>query len=258
MGTRDSRHLVTIETRHAIEETFHDAKAAQRLSDFYLLNPLEIADAFSVAQLGNVTGKHLLEIGCGDGRLCLQFARAGARVTGIDISLEMVELTRNAATRADVSDRVEAVRMSGEDLSLPDESVDLIYGHSILHHLNLEIAGRHLSRVLRVGGVAVFLEPLDDNPILKAFRFWTPRRRTPTERPLKFRQLESIAMHFGAWEHTEFYLVSLCAFLWYYGYRSERSFKKAMTILQPLDRMCFRRIPFLRRYAWVSVIMFKK
>jgi len=253
-----SREPETRDTRHAIEEAFHDAKAAVALNDFYLFNPLEIADAFSEARLGKLEGKRLLEIGCGDGRLSVKFAQAGARVTGIDISGEMIERTKQAAGQAHAGDRIEAIRMSGEDLSFPAESFDLVYGHSILHHLILGSAASQLSRVLRPRGTAVFLEPLDRNPVLRAFRYYTPQRRTPTEEPLSIRKLESVAKQFTSWEHTEFYLMSLCAFLWYYGYRSETLFRKTMAILYPVDKVCFRRIPFLRRYAWVSVISFTK
>lgn len=252
----DGDDFDAIKARHSIEEAFHDAKAAKELSDFYVFNPLELADTVSVARLGDLNGKRLLEIGCGDGRLSVQFARAGARVTGIDISGEMIDLTTRAARRAGVGDRVAAIRMSGEELAFPDESFDLVYGHSILHHLNLELTTQHLRRVLRPRGAAVFVEPLDGNPMLRVFRYLTPHRRTPTETPLDFRMLESIANRFASWDHREFYLLSLCAFLWYYGYRSERWFRKTMTTLQPLDQACFRRLPFTRRYAWVSVITF--
>lgn len=244
--------------RHEVEEKFHDAKAIQGVDDFYKFGALEIPDAFAVSALGDVRGKLLLDIGCGDGENSVRFAKAGASVTGIDISGEMVELTRRTAALQGVGERIHAVQMSGEELAFPDDSFDLIYGHSILHHLNLDIAGQNLRRILRRDGEAVFVEPLDYNPILNLFRRLTPRRRTPTERPLTFDQLDKLAGMFSSWEHREFYLLSLAAFVWYYGLRSENLFRATLTIGSRFDSLLFKIIPLLRKYAWVSVIKFVK
>jgi len=244
--------------RHEIEERFHDEKALRGVRDFYSFGALDEADRFSREALGDLSGRSLLEIGCGDGEVTVLFAKAGARVTGIDISGEMVSLARGRAGEAGVADRVKALRMSGEDLDFPDSSFDVIYGHSILHHLNLEISARHLERLLRPGGVAVFLEPLDFNPILNLFRLLTPGRRTPTEQPLRFDQLEEIGRRFSGWEHREFYLCALVAFVWYYGIRNETMFRLTMNLFSPIDRIIFRLAPFLRRYAWVTVVKFRK
>ena len=46
-----------------------------------------------IANFQDWQGKEVLEIGCGLGTDLLQFARAGARVTGIDLTPRSVELT---------------------------------------------------------------------------------------------------------------------------------------------------------------------
>lgn len=254
----NNKRIGDITTRYTIEEKFHNEKAIKGVDDFYRFGALEIANDFSWSSLGHIQGKALLEIGCGDGTVSIRFAQAGAQVTAIDISGEMIERAKQNAKRTRVEDRIKLFHMSAEDLSFPDNSFDLIYGHSILHHLNLEIVTKHLVRLLRPNGIAVFLEPLDYNPILNLFRRLTPHRRTPTEKPLNFQQLEELGSHFTSWEHHEFYLVSLIAFIWYYGFRSESLFRKTLAVFQPLDRIFFALLPFLRQFAWVSVIKFNK
>lgn len=244
--------------RHAIEGAFHDYKAHETLRDFYVFNPLELADSYSVSLLGSLAERRLLEIGCGTGRLSVQFARSGAYVTAIDISPEMIKATREAARAANVDQRVTAVHMAAEALQFPDASFDLVYGHSILHHLELDDAARVLYRMLKPGGQAVFLEPLGHNPALKIFRWLTPNRRTPTEQPLTLPRLKAIARVFDACEHREFYLTALSAFVWYYAYKDSRRFRSAIARFQRIDDGLFSLLPYLRRFAWVSVIAFRK
>jgi len=157
-----------------------------------------------------------------------------------------------------VSDRVEALKMGGEDLDFGEGEFDLVYGHSILHHLNLDVAGPRIARVLKPGGHASFLEPLQYNPILNLFRRHTPHRRTPTEKPVSWEELNGVARSFSRWEHREFYLLSLASFIWYYGIRSRPLFRLSQNLLAPLDRVLFRFLPAARKYAWVTVVQFTK
>jgi SAM-dependent methyltransferase len=242
--------------RHKIEEAFHDAKAIQGVDDFYGFGALSLADGFLFRSLGDLRGKRLLEIGCGDGVATVRFAKAGARVTAIDISGEMVELTRRVARDHGVSEHVEATKMGGEDIDFPEGTFDLVFGHSILHHLNLDVAGPRMVHVLRPGGTAAFLEPLDYNPVLNVFRKLTPWRRTPTEQPLRWEQLESFARGFSSWHHEEFYLFSLAAFFWYYGIKNRRLFTATQGLLSRLDEKAFALLPPLRRFAWITVVRF--
>jgi SAM-dependent methyltransferase len=250
--------MENLEDRHKIEEEFHDSKAIHGVDDFYRYGALSLADETLFSSLGDLHGKHLLEIGCGDGTGTLRFARAGAFVTAIDISGEMVELTKQVVRAEGLGGRVQAFRMGGENIEFPEASFDIVYGHSILHHLNLDIAGPRIARVLKPGGVAAFLEPLEYNPVLNLFRRLTPQRRTPTEKPIRWEQFRALGSDFGDWRHEEFYLVSLLAFAWYYGIRSKSMFALTQELLCKCDRALFRLFPFLRRYAWVTVVHFVK
>src|SRR6516164_3050373 len=51
-------------------------------------------------------GKRVLEIGCGIGTDTINFARAGAQVTAVDLSEKSVELARTRASVFGLGDRV--------------------------------------------------------------------------------------------------------------------------------------------------------
>jgi ubiquinone/menaquinone biosynthesis C-methylase UbiE len=62
-------------------------------------------------QAGDVTGKKILDVGCGSGVYAVDFARRGARrVVGIDLSNNMLKLARQEAEQHQVADRCEFVR----------------------------------------------------------------------------------------------------------------------------------------------------
>jgi SAM-dependent methyltransferase len=80
-------------------------------------------------------GKRVLEIGCGIGTDATNFARAGAKYTGVDLSYESIKLAR---TRFDVFDlQGEFIECNAEELNHvfdPHEKFDLIYSFGVIHH----------------------------------------------------------------------------------------------------------------------------
>jgi SAM-dependent methyltransferase len=100
---------------------------------------------------------HALEIGCGTGFFLLNLMQGGVATRGTvsDLSPGMVEVAvRNAqGLGLDVDGRV----ADAETIPMPDDSVDLVVGHAVLHHIpDLDLAFREILRVLRPGGRFVF------------------------------------------------------------------------------------------------------
>ena len=98
-------------------------------------------------------GARLLEIGCGMGSDLLQFARGGARCTGIDLTPRSVEITRHRFRLYGTDGNF--MISDGERLPFRTESFDVVYSNGVLHHTP-DTAGaiREVHRVLRPGGVA--------------------------------------------------------------------------------------------------------
>jgi len=106
-----------------------------------------------VMEFDHFRGARLLEIGCGMGTDLLQFARGGARCTGVDLTPRSVEISRHRFQLygADGSFMIS----DGEHLPFRSESFDVVYSNGVLHHTP-DTAGaiREVHRVLRPGGVA--------------------------------------------------------------------------------------------------------
>lgn len=108
-------------------------------------------------------GRRALELGCGTGIFLEQVAAAGAWTHGVDLS---ADLLAKAHERVASLPNVTLARANAEALPYPDSSFDVVYGSSILHHLDLDAALRELRRVLRPQGRLVFAEPNALNPQL--------------------------------------------------------------------------------------------
>jgi 2-polyprenyl-3-methyl-5-hydroxy-6-metoxy-1,4-benzoquinol methylase len=62
----------------------------------------------TLARLEPLSGRSVLDVGCGSGRYCLAYAARGAsRVVGVDFAGEMIALANDAARRAGIADRCE-------------------------------------------------------------------------------------------------------------------------------------------------------
>lgn len=81
-------------------------------------------------------GKSVLEIGCGLGTDTINFARAGARVTTVDLSDKSMELARKRASTFGLDQQIQFFPGNAEQLSsfVPVEPYDLIYSFGVIHH----------------------------------------------------------------------------------------------------------------------------
>jgi ubiquinone/menaquinone biosynthesis C-methylase UbiE len=101
-------------------------------------------------------GKTVLDLGCGVGNDLARFARAGAIVTGVDLAEHSIQLARDNFRFRGLQGTFE--QMDGEHLSLPDNSFDAVFCHTVLHFTpNPQAMIREIHRVLKPGGEAILM-----------------------------------------------------------------------------------------------------
>jgi len=187
------------------ERRFHDAEAANRAMTFaqeprrlriknaeYLDHALWIRPAFDL--LGDVAGKRLLDFGCGHGMAAVVLARRGAMVAACDLSEGYIAEARQRSLANE--SLIQFTVADGHVLPFADASFDLIWGHAILHHLEIEAAAQEIRRVMAPGGRAVFCEPWAGNPAVNLLRRW--RRHTDDERVLNRQSIHTLRQIFGS------------------------------------------------------------
>jgi len=111
----------------------------------------------ALAQLGDVTGVRVLEIGCGVGEFSRLLAERGARVTGADISRVAIEETGH---RLEGFEGTEAIVADICAAPFRDESFDLVVSlETIEHSSDPRKALAELVRVTRRGGRLIVSNP---------------------------------------------------------------------------------------------------
>jgi ubiquinone/menaquinone biosynthesis C-methylase UbiE len=101
-------------------------------------------------------GKKVLEVGCGAGIDLVRFARAGAIITGIDLSKTSIDLARKNIDQNGM--KAELYVMNGEDMHLPDTDFDVVYAHGVLQYTaNPKKMIAEIYRVLKPGGEAILM-----------------------------------------------------------------------------------------------------
>jgi SAM-dependent methyltransferase len=105
-------------------------------------------------------GSPILELACGTGRLVLPLARAGYRITGVDLAPGMLAICRGRVEEAGIEDRVSLTQadMAGFDLSEKAFALAFIALRSFTHLFRQEDQLACLERVhehLRPGGMLI-------------------------------------------------------------------------------------------------------
>jgi len=81
------------------------------------------------------------------------------KITGLDLSAEMLELGRKKVEKEGLADKIELVKGDGEAISFPDNSFDAVMvAFGVRNFENLENGLREMLRVLKPGGQLVILE----------------------------------------------------------------------------------------------------
>lgn len=88
------------------------------------------------AEFSRWKGKKVLEVGCGIGTDTMNFARAGAQVTAVDLSDESLAVAKQRAQVFGLSDKITFYQANAEQLSdvVPVEQYDLVYSFGVIHH----------------------------------------------------------------------------------------------------------------------------
>jgi asparagine synthase (glutamine-hydrolysing) len=209
--------------------------------------PLE----YSHYLLGDVSGKTVLDFGCGAGKSSVLLARRNAKVIAMDISEPIMQVARERLVKNDIYNSVSFINASAHNIPLSDESVDLVFGIAILHHLHLQLVSREVFRILKKGGRAIFQEPVRNSKVIKLLRGLIPYQAedvSPFERPLTDEELADFSHGFSQYRTKAFTLpyINLAGIL--------PVANKFMNPLQKFDGAVLRKFPSLDYYATVRVI----
>ncbi len=123
-----------------------------------------LIDPTFLAVVGDVRGKQVLDLACGNGYIARKLAKAGAHVVGVDASAPIIERARAREAREPLGTSYHVGDATGLSM-LADSSFDIVACNMALMDIeDAEGAIREVGRVLRVGGrfVASLCHPCFD------------------------------------------------------------------------------------------------
>jgi SAM-dependent methyltransferase len=191
--------------------------------------------------LGDIRGKTVVDLGCGTGENILPLVDRRARVIGIDISPDLLELARQRLQNAH---REATLKIgSAYDTGLDPGSVDAIFCIALVHHLDIGRVRDEMLRILTKNGVVVLKEPIRLSKTYGFLRSLLPARENISEfeHPLTREELATITEHFEAQETRYFRLPWLPLVARVLPFLRVAAWKA--------DRWLLRQFPAVQRYA---------
>jgi 2-polyprenyl-3-methyl-5-hydroxy-6-metoxy-1,4-benzoquinol methylase len=197
---------------------------------------------------GDLSGRRVLDLGCGMGGLAVALSRAGAIVTALDPNPDYCEITRLRAARYGLD--LTMVNSAGESLPLNDGSFDIVVCYDVLEHAESpDDLLKEINRVLTPDGKAFLTITnrwvLKDPHYQLRFVNWMPRhlgdqyiaRRGRSKAGSAFEDRQSLSdMHY-------FTLGQFRTLAGRWGFSAEEMRKEssaAGSVVQPVLKVCRR------------------
>jgi len=138
--------------------------------------------------MGDISGKKILLLGNGTSAKEFYFLHQGAKCVYTDLSVEAVKYMKAMFGESEFKhsgfDNIEFHAVDGCQMPFPDESFDIVYGCSFVHHIeDIDRLFSEVARCLKPGGICRFLDhaysPLWQrikNTVLKPVQLYTHRK----------------------------------------------------------------------------------
>jgi SAM-dependent methyltransferase len=112
----------------------------------------DLLDPIILGILGDISGKRVLDAGCGDGYLSRKLAKLGAKVTGVELSQEMLSFALEEQKREPLDITYHKANITSLPF-LSDRSFDVVVTNNVIQDVaDYRGAFKEFSRLLRPAG----------------------------------------------------------------------------------------------------------
>lgn len=134
-----------------------------------------------IKEIFPIKNKKILDFGSGRGEFSVALAKLGGIVIGIDVGEDLIELSKQIAKINNV--KCDFIVGNIRRLPFEDNVFDFVIGTAILHHLSKQGVVDSLSeayRVLKPGGRALFIEPIENSKLFNFIQNLFPVGKRPS------------------------------------------------------------------------------
>jgi 2-polyprenyl-6-hydroxyphenyl methylase/3-demethylubiquinone-9 3-methyltransferase len=126
-----------------------------KLGALHRINPLRFS--YFTERIDGLEGKRVLDIGCGGGVLAEEFAKAGATVTGIDLSPLSIDVAKGHASESALSIDYRVLPVEKLLAEAGGDIYDVVICAEVLEHVDdIETFLGDAAALLKVGGHLLF------------------------------------------------------------------------------------------------------
>jgi ubiquinone/menaquinone biosynthesis C-methylase UbiE len=116
-------------------------------------------------------GQRVLDLGCGTGALTLRAAQKGAKVKGIDVNSQIIEIAQNQARHKNLANNIALYEMGVAELgSEKSESYDIVMSGLCFSELTdneLTYTLKEVKRILKPGGLLLVADEVRPKNLVK-------------------------------------------------------------------------------------------
>jgi ubiquinone/menaquinone biosynthesis C-methylase UbiE len=148
------------------------AEAAVRIRGASVQRDVDLLEIKQINSVADFSGKRVLEVGCGDGRISNHLSSSALEYVAIDPDLKNRDVMQNA------SGNIRFEMGYGEKLKYLANHFDLMLFALSLHHQNAPLSLSEAYRVLKPNGMVIILEPTENGEIQKLFHLYNDETET--------------------------------------------------------------------------------
>ncbi len=105
--------------------------------------------------IGNISGKTILDIGCGGGLISVPLSRLGGKVTGIDADQQAISVAKQHAKTQELN--IDFIHGAAENLVADGRQFDVVMALEIIEHVdNPELFVQLCSKLVKPNGLVIF------------------------------------------------------------------------------------------------------
>ena len=220
--------------------------------DFYL--PIF---EYVFGEVGDLRGKRVLELGCGEGGTSVLLAKRGASVVGIDLLDFRLDAARERVAQHKVGDAVQFALMDGMQLGFDDNTFDLIISKSVLVFTDHAVLARECYRVLKPGGKAIFIENMQSHPAIQLYRKLF-LRYSANLHYFSIGDIENMRQYFDHIQHREFHILAIGALVWQKVFGLKSLYQITFRGLGACDKRLLKWFPRLNQFCWITAMICSK
>lgn len=119
-------------------------------------------------EIGDLTGKKIIEVGCGTGTTSIWLSKLGANISLLDISLNSIKLSKSLFQHK--KRKASSFNASMFELPLKEKQYDVVWNTGVLEHFERNDQKRALlemKRICKPGGVIITINPSEKSLIYK-------------------------------------------------------------------------------------------